>query len=230
MKVLAVNSTNEEIRDISFILQIRWPQSSIISANDDSTCLEHIETELPDLVILDISKSGYSGVELISQIRSIYDVPLIIITDKENEMVRITALDKGADDYIIKPFAPMELLGRMVAVLRRCRAVGLKDERNTITVGNLTIDGSAHQVYVSGNPVKLTPLEYCLLYHLARNEGRVLTHSILLDKVWGSNYSDGTGFVKKYVHRLRLKLHDDAQKPSMIVCERGIGYKLVRLP
>lgn len=229
MKVLAINSPPEEIRDMSLALQVRWQHSRVIPIKDNDHCLEFIETELPDLVILDVSRTSCDGLELIGKIRSSSEVPLIIVTGKENDVARISALDKGADDYLIKPFAPMDLICRTVAVLRRCHPP--ESERDeTITIGDVTINYGSRQVCVSGNPVKLTPTEFSLLSLLARNQGRVFTHSALLERVWGKDYVDETGFVKKYIHRLRRKLGDDPQNPKMLFSERGVGYRFAKSP
>jgi len=230
MKVLAINTPPEEIRDISLALEVRWQHSRVIPIKDNDPCLEFIETELPDLVILDVSRTSCDGLELIGKIRSSSEVPLIIVTASNgNDVVRISALDKGADDYLIKPFAPMDLICKTVAVMRRCRPAESEREE-TITICDMTISCGSRQVCVSGNPVKLTPIEFNLLSLLARNQGRVFTHSALLERVWGKDYVDETGFVKKYIHRLRRKLGDDPQNPKMIFSERGVGYRFAKSP
>ena len=143
-------------------------------------------------------------------------------------MDRARCLEAGADEYVIKPFSPIELLARVRALLRRTKGVGFKPERLVSIGRELTINFTTREVSLSGKRVKLTPIEYHLLSELVRNNGRVLTHSTLLEKVWGSEYTDEYSFVKKYIYRLRSKLEPDASKPQMLLTERGIGYKFVK--
>ncbi|GAG99343.1 unnamed protein product, partial [marine sediment metagenome] len=176
------------------------------------------DSSLPDIDTLD----------LVSKIREFSDVPLIILYEAETDMDRAKGLEAGADEYIIKPFSPIELLARVRALLRRTQGLGFKPERLVSIGGELTINFTTREVILSGMRVKLTPVEYHLLSELVRNEGRVLTHRVLLEKVWGSEYTDDFSFVKKYIYRLRSKLEPDASKPQMLLTERGVGYKFVR--
>ena len=228
MKVLLIESPQEETKNISFTLQLRWPECTVLSAVDGSKGVELIETESPDLVILDVAVSGIDGLGLVSRIRSFCDVPVIILTDSSNEMVKVSGLEIGADEYVTKPFNPIELLAKVVALLRRVRGVGFRADQEPLSFGSLTLNFSTREVFVWGERVKLTPIEYNLLTQLVRNEGKVLTHSALLEKVWGRDYVDDSSFVKKYIYRLRSKLHDDASNPKILINERGVGYRFVR--
>ena len=142
-------------------------------------------------------------------------------------MDRAKGLEAGADEYIIKPFGPIELLAHIRALLRRTQGLGFKPGR-LVSIGELTINFTTHETFLSGRRVRLTPVEYNLVSELARNEGRVLTHRALMEKVWGSEYTDELSFIKKYIYRLRSKLEADASKPQMILTERGIGYRFIK--
>jgi len=187
-----------------------------------------VETESPDLVMVGSSLCDIDTLDLVNEIREFSDAPLIILCQAVTDMDVARGLEAGADEYVTKPFSPMELLARVRALLRRTQGLGFKPER-LVSIGvELTINFATREVFLSGKYVKLTPIEYDLLTHLVRNEGRVLTHGILLEKVWGSEYDNDRSFVKKYVYRLRSKLEQDASKPQMLLTERGIGYRFVR--
>ena len=229
LKVLLIDDNQKVAGDISFSLKARYPDVIVISIGDGRKGIEMVETESPDLVIADSSLTDIDILDLVSEIRDFSDVPLIILYEAATEMERARGLETGADEYINKPFSSVELLARVNALLRRTQRLGFKPER-VISIGSeLTINHATHEVILStGKPVKLTPIEYHLLSELVRNNGRVLTHSNLVEKVWGSEDTCDYSYVKKYIYRLRSKLETDAGKPQMLLTERGIGYKFVR--
>jgi len=229
LKVLIIEDNHQVVRDVSFCLQVRYPEVIVVSVEEERKGLEMVETESPDLVMVDSSLPNVDILELVSQIREFSDVPLIILFEAATDMDRARGLEMGADEYINKPFSPIELLARVKALLRRTQGFGFKPERFITIGGELTINNDTHEVLLStGRRVKLTPIEYHLLLELVRNNGRVLTHSNLVEKVWGSEDICDQSYVKKYIYRLRSKLENDAGKPRMLLTERGIGYKFVR--
>ncbi len=228
IKVLVIENNQQVVRDLSFCLQVRYPEAVIVSAVESSKGIEMVETELPDLVMVDSSLSDMNVLDLISKIRQFSDVPLIILTEGETDLDRAKGLEMGADEYVAKPFSPIELLARVRALLRRTQGIGFKRERWLSIGSEITIDFSTHEVLVSGKRVKLTPIEYNLLSELVRSEGRIVTHHALLEKVWGSEYTNDPSFLKTYVYRLRQKLEPDAEEPQMLLTERGIGYRFAR--
>ena len=182
-----------------------------------------------DLIILDLMLPRLPGLEVLSRLRDEQvHTPVVILTARGQEGDRVAGLELGADDYVVKPFSHMELLARVKAVLRRSQMPELRGDEKPFVHGKLKVDFSSREITVGGNPVKLTPIEYNLLYQMIRNEGRVLTHRFLLEKVWGEEYIDATDYLKKYIQRLRQKLEDDSENPRLILTERGVGYKLMK--
>ena len=227
MKVLVVEDDRKVIGDISLCLKVRYSEVTIVSAAEGLKGIEMVETESPDLVMVDSSLPDIDALDLIERIREFSDVPLIMLCEVDTDMDRAKGLEAGADEYIIKPFGPIELLAHIRALLRRTQGLGFKPGR-LVSIGELTINFATHEAFLSGRRVKLTPVEYNLLSELVRNEGRVLTHRVLMEKVWGSEYADECSFIKKYIYRLRSKLESDASKPQMILTERGIGYRFIK--
>ena len=226
MKILIVKDEEPVLKDIEFYLRIRYPEAAVLTAIKEYEVIKVIEAENPDLVILTAPAQNNNHCDLVCQIRLISTVPLLVMTDGhdvENAMV----LEAGADDYITKPPNPVELLARINALLRRTHGFGLNHNRK-LCIGSLVIDVDRHDVSVSGKMVKLTPIEHTLLVELAKNEGQVLPHRVLLEKVWGSGYVGDHAFIKKYIYRLRCKLEPDPHNPRMFLYERGIGYRFMR--
>jgi len=227
MKVLVIEDNEQIVRDISFCLQVRYPEIFVVSVAEGPKGIEMVETESPDLVMVDSSLPDIDTLDLVSKIREFSDVALIILYEEETDIERARGLEAGADEYIIKPFSPIEFLAKVRALLRRIQGIAFKRERS-VSIGELIINFSTHEVFLSGKQVKLTPIEYQLLSELVRNDGRVITHSTLLEKVWGSEYMKDSSFVKKYIYRLRSKLEPNASKPKMLLTERGLGYKFIK--
>lgn len=182
----------------------------------------------PDLVLLDLNFPGISGIDVLRQIKSRYDIPVIVLTasDREEDVVR--SFEMGADDYVRKPYSPPELLARINVVMKRHTARGGSGVRNAVTLGDLRIDFSSRQVFISGRQVHLTTTQYKLLVELARNAGRILTHDQLLQRVWGENYEGDAALVRSFVRDIRRKLGDDSKAPSYIFTEPGVGYRMPR--
>ena len=230
MTFLIIENSQSIIEDLTLCLQVRYPQSIIISASRAEKGLEMLDTDTPDLVIVDSSLPDIEILELIGKIREFSDVPLVILSESETDMDRARGLETGADEYITKPFSPMELLAKLKALLRRVRGNGFIPEHAVFSGGDITINFATHEVLLYDRQVRLTPIEFRLLSELARNEGKVLTHRRLLEKVWGSECVSDFSFTKKYIHRLRQKLDDDPDNPRIIQTERGIGYKFIATP
>ena len=194
------------------------------TASDGEEALEAFEREAPELILLDLVMPRCGGLEVCQRIRESSSTPIIVLSVKGSESDIVSVLDLGADDYLVKPFRLAELLARVRAVLRRGGRSILPQK---VVCGDLEIDTEQRRVYIKGNAVVLTPIEYAVLAELANNIGRVMTISLLLQRVWGSQYTDATGYVKGVIRRLRVKLEPDPAHPQYIITEPYLGYRLV---
>jgi two-component system, OmpR family, KDP operon response regulator KdpE len=197
------------------------------TASDGEEALAAFEREAPELILLDLVMPRCGGLEVCQRIRESSTTPIIVLSIKGSESDIVSVLDLGADDYLVKPFRLAELLARVRAVLRRGNR---SMATHKVLCGDLEIDTEQRRVYVKGRAVVLTPLEYAVLAELANNVGRVMTTRLLLQRVWGYQYSDATGYVKGVVRRLRVKLEADPAHPRYLITEPYLGYRLVDSP
>ena len=193
---------------------------------DGMRALQLLETEDPDIVLLDLMLPEADGFELCRQIRERSPVAIIVVSARGGERDKVTALHMGADDYMTKPFSIEELLARITATLRRTRpAAATEPGPAAIVIGELVIDLASQQVTSGGQPVHLTPTEFALLRELATNRGKLLTHAHLLRRVWGHGYETETEYVRGYVRRLRAKLENVGATPLILTQPRA-GYRI----
>jgi two-component system KDP operon response regulator KdpE len=195
----------------------------ITEATNGNEALNAVIAQRPDLIILDLGLPDMDGVEVISRLREWTQIPVIILSVREQESDKISALDAGADDYLTKPFSAGELMARIrVAVRRSAQPAG----EPILRVGGLQMDLSRRLVTVDGKEIALTPTEYDLLRLLLQNAGRVLTHRQLLYKAWGPGYESEPHLLRVNVSNLRRKIEPDPSRPHYIVTEPGVGYRL----
>jgi DNA-binding response OmpR family regulator len=199
----------------------------VIEASNGLETLDRVREDLPDLVLLDVMMPELDGFETLRIIRETSTVPVIMLTVRDDEADKVKGLELGADDYVTKPFSPRELASRIKAVLRRTEMDGPGDSSLIVVDDYLQIDFARRQVFAGGQEVKLRPTEYRLLYHLVQNAGQVLTHEMILSKVWGYEYRDESQYVRLYITYLRQKIEPDPSNPRYILTERGIGYRFV---
>jgi DNA-binding response OmpR family regulator len=218
MKVLVIEDDPGIIEVVSLCFQLRWSGTTVISAANGHNGVSLVETESPDVVILDIGLPDIDGYQVLKEIRRFSDVPVLMLTVRGEDTDIAKGLELGADDYITKPFSHIELIARVQAVLRRAQGLNVTDEERPFIA----------EVLLNGRPIKLTSTERKLLYYLIRNEGRILSHESLLAKVWGDNYVDARDLLRVHIQHLRQKLEDDTEVPKIIVTEHGIGYKFAR--
>src|SRR5690606_16414087 len=175
----------------------------------------------PDVVLLDVMLPGKDGIEVCREIRAESGVPIVMLTARSDTVDVIVGLESGADDYVVKPFKPKELVARIRARVRRFE----EPAPEMIPIGDLVIDVAGHQVTRDGTPIALTPLEFDLLLCLARKPWQVFSREVLLEQVWGYRHAADTRLVNVHVQRLRSKVEHDPENPEIVVTVRGVGYK-----
>ncbi len=200
---------------------------AVISASNGEEALHTIEKELPDLIVLDVMMPKMDGFEVCRRLREWSQIPIIMLSARGDEKDKVKCLDLGADDYIVKPFGASELMARVSAVLRRTKTADISPVRSSIASGDLTINFAKRRITRAGTEVKLTPIEYALIQELAVNSGKVLTHTHLLNKVWGPEYRDEREYLHVFVRRLRSKLEPDPDNPTYILTISGVGYQFI---
>jgi DNA-binding response OmpR family regulator len=227
MKALVIGQSQGLSQAVASVLRVRWPDLTLVQAGETREDLELIHREQPDIVMFhfrELSEGASSAdhFEFVARIRSFSDVPIVIIGQSDNVMDKVKALEMGADDWVSPSFVPMEFIAKVNAIVRR-RSPSNRGAFFSLD-GKLSVDYATHQVCVSGKPVKLTPIQYRLLCHLIRNQGRVCSTAELLQHVWGPNYSGERELLKLSVYRLRSKIEEDPSSPEIVLNERGIGY------
>jgi two-component system alkaline phosphatase synthesis response regulator PhoP len=228
-KVLVV----DDEKSIVTLLQYNLEQAGfdVITASNGEEGKRLAETETPDFIILDLMLPLLDGMEVCKQLRQENIMtPILMLTAKDDELNKILGLEFGADDYMVKPFSPREVIARVKAILRRIQIHAEADEvindGSQITIGKLLIYSDKYEAYFQGNLLELTLKEFELLLHLAQNKGRVLTRDQLLNSVWDYDFSGDTRIVDVHISRLREKINENTKKPIYIKTLRGIGYKL----
>jgi two-component system KDP operon response regulator KdpE len=194
-------------------------------ASEGESALELFELWTPDLVITDLSMPNMDGLEVCRRLRAVSKVPIIVLSVKGDEAVKIEALDAGADDYVTKPFAMGEFLARVRAGLRRSPEV--REQETILEEADFRIDLQTRQVQVCGKEIHLTPKEFDVLVYLMRNAGKVLTHHTVLGAVWGGNSVDQAEYLRVFILRLRKKIEEDPARPRYILTEPWVGYRFL---
>jgi two-component system KDP operon response regulator KdpE len=224
MKVLIIEDDKEIVDAISLAFQIRWPEAKVVSTRLGQKGVELVESEAPDIVILDLGLPDINGFEVLRQIRLFSSIPIIILTVRAEESDVVKGLEWGADDYIVKPFRQLELLARVRALIRRQTPT----EEETLAVGPLRLEVNTGQLLHNSQEIALTITESRLLSHLMRNAGHVVTHSSLAEAIWGNDYPGAADSLKVHIRRLREKIEADPSHPELILTRAGVGYFLAR--
>jgi len=223
--ILVVDDEPRMIRFVQYNLELEGFR--VIVAHNGLEAVDKVRTQLPDLVIMDVMMPEMDGFEALSMIRKISDVPVIMLTVKNEDEDKHLAFSSGADDYLTKPFSPQELVDRAKAVLRRASGPSSTDSQIMEVDDRLKIDFASREVIVDGKRISLRPTEWRLLYHLVKNANWVLPAELLLQKVWGFEYQDDVQLLRLYISYLRGKIEKDSSNPQYILTERGLGYKFV---
>jgi two-component system, OmpR family, KDP operon response regulator KdpE len=198
----------------------------VIEAETGKQGLLEAATRKPDLVILDLGLPDMDGVEVVKGIRAWSHVPIVILSARAQESDKISALDAGADDYLVKPFGVGELLARIRVALRHVSSTTNEGEEGMFSVDELKVDMIHRKVTIGGAEIHLTPIEYRLLTVMVKHAGKVLTHRLLLNEVWGPNYVERAHYLRIYMGNLRHKLEKDPARPRFLLTEVGVGYRL----
>lgn len=221
-RVLVVDDEKQILRALSTNLRARGYEVDTAATGEDA--LIAASKHKPDVVILDLGLPGIDGIEVIHALRGYSDVPILILSVRENESDKVMALDAGADDFITKPFGMDELIARLRAALRR----GVKGEEIPVIENvDFTIDLVTKKIHKGKDQVKLTPTQWQIVEILVRNSGKLVTQHQLLQDVWGKDYEDETNYLRVFIAQIRSKLEPDPSKPKYFLTEPGMGYRFV---
>jgi two-component system response regulator MtrA len=217
--VLVVDDDAALAEMLGIVLRNEGFDSRVCASGDRA--LAEFRDYRPDVVLLDLMLPGKDGIDVCKEIRAESGVPIVMLTARSDTVDVVVGLESGADDYVVKPFKPKELVARIRARVRRFE----DPAPEVVTIGDLTIDVAGHEVVRDGRPIALTPLEFDLLVCLARKPWQVFTREVLLEQVWGYRHAADTRLVNVHVQRLRAKVERDPEHPTVVLTVRGIGYK-----
>ena len=218
-RVLVVDDDPALAEMLTIVLRGEGFDTAVVA--DGTRALPAVRELRPDVVLLDLMLPGMNGIDVCRAIRGESGVPIVMLTAKSDTVDIVLGLESGADDYIVKPFKPKELVARIRARVRRTET----EPAEQLAIGDVSIDVPAHQVERGGKPIALTPLEFDLLVALARKPRQVFTREVLLEQVWGYRHAADTRLVNVHVQRLRSKVERDPENPDVVVTVRGVGYK-----
>ena len=196
------------------------------TANDAHSALNRLALEHVDIILLDLGLPDFDGIELIRKIREWSELPIIVVSARDQDKEKAAALDIGADDYLTKPFSAIELMARVRVAMRHLNRQGSFEKHSVFTVGGLNMDLNKHLVTLDGSAVHLSPMEYNLLSFLFKNMGKVLTTSNIIREIWGAGYGTDTQALRTLMASLRRKIESHPAKPRYIMTEIGVGYRL----
>jgi two-component system KDP operon response regulator KdpE len=221
-RVLVVDDEPQIRRALATNLRARGYEVDL--AEDGGQALQMAADHRPDIVILDLGLPGIDGLDVIAGLRGWSQVPIVVLSVRDDESDKVAALDAGADDYVTKPFGMSELLARLRAAIRR---VAPNEESASVQTRHFTVDLAAHRVIRGGEDVHLTPTEWGVVETLVRHPGRLVTQRQLLQAVWGPHYGTETGYLRVFLARIRQKLEPDPSRPRYFLTEAGVGYRFV---
>ncbi len=217
----------DDEKTILKLMSIKLKQQgyNVYAGMDGNDAISLVEEHNPDLLLVDIKMPNMSGMEVCKRLREWSRIPIIVVSGLPDVRYAVEALDLGADDYLRKPFYDNELLARVRTQLRRAEERPMQPVQSVFRTGPLSIDFSRREVTVNGEAVHFTQTEYKVLEQLVQNVGKVMTHQMLLQRVWGSEYTVENEYLRVYIGRLRRKLNTGSDVPKFIVTEQGVGYR-----
>jgi two-component system response regulator MtrA len=218
-RILVVDDDASLAEMLTIVLRQEGFDSRMCARGD--LAMDEFHDYRPDLVLLDLMLPGKDGIDVCKEIRAESGVPIVMLTAKGDTIDVVVGLESGADDYVVKPFKPKELIARIRARVRRFDA----PDQESLSIGDVDIDVAGHSVTRAGKAISLTPLEFDLLVCLARKPWQVFTREVLLEQVWGYRHAADTRLVNVHVQRLRSKVEHDPENPEIVVTVRGVGYK-----
>jgi two-component system KDP operon response regulator KdpE len=222
-RVLIVDDDTQLLRALRINLTARG--YTVLTAADGRTALRAAAELRPDVVVLDLGLPDLDGTDVIAELRTFTQVPIIVLSARTDSSDKVHALDRGADDYVTKPFGVEELTARLRAAVRRATTVAGSPDEEPLRAGELTIDLAAKMVCRDGQQVRLTPTEWSILELLARNHGKLVSRSQLLHHIWGPSERKETSYLRVYLGQLRHKLEPDPARPRHLITEAGMGYR-----
>jgi len=225
-RILVVDDEPQIRRSLQVNLEGRG--YAVETAETGELAIQAFHNRRPDVIILDLLLPGIGGVEVVRRIRELSPVPIIVLSAMGEEARKVDALELGADDYMTKPFGMDELLARIRSLLRR--AAGAQSAQPVFTAKGLCVNFDRREVTLDDKPIKLTPTEYDLLKYMIEHSGKVLTHRMLLQEVWGQAYVDQAQYLRVFVGQLRKKIEQDPTRPRFILTDPGVGYRFCAEP
>ena len=228
MKVLLIEDDPDIVESIMMIFQIRWPEASVLTTVHGEKGIELVRDESPDIIILDLGLPDIDGLQVLSRVREFSNIPVIILTVRGDEIYKMRGLELGADDYVVKPFSPGELLARIKAVTRRFEATGAKSEvaQKPFILDRLRVDSQSREVTMDGKSIRLSPRSHDLLYQLVANRGNFVPIETLMKAIAAPGEEVAEDLVAFLVKKLNERLGEETGMHEMIVGEDGKGYKL----
>jgi DNA-binding response OmpR family regulator len=227
MKILIIDDEQRLLDALAAGFEFQWRDAQVLRASTAEQGLNVFFDTTPDVVVLDVGLPDRSGFDVLRDIRRVSDTPVVMLTAAGDELDQVKGLRAGADDYLVKPFSTLALMAHIEAVLRRAELPPPESAVPDFTAGEFTINFEAHTVRMADEPIKLTPFEYKLLFHLARNAGRLMPARALMERIWGSDSHTSEHQLQSLVYRLRAKIEQPGG-PRYIDTERGLGYRFIR--
>lgn len=228
--LILVVEDDRPIRNL-IVTTLKTHDYKYLTAENGASAIMETSSHNPDIVLLDLGLPDMEGVEVIKKIRTWSNLPIIVVSARSEDTDKIEALDAGADDYITKPFSVEELLARLRVTIRRLNTMKTSSEaeQSVYINGDLKIDYAARCVYMKDKELYLTPIEYKLLCLLAKNTGKVLTHTYITKEIWGNTWSNGVASLRVFMATLRKKIEKDPSAPQYIQTHIGVGYRMLKL-